>query len=595
MRTRFSVWSVVSVFFVFCFITLMATGVSANPFKSTGPIEGYSKVVSVTDKVISEKGGVSDKNPADVQAGLEMLEKGGNAVDAMIAAALVSNVTNTGSHSLGGYGGAMVIYLKKIGEPVVVDFNTRAPLAVTPSYFTSAGELSGYSYKTITPWAVVAGLYTALKNYGTMKWEDVIQPAIKVAEDGFVLSPQDASSINSACRGRFQQSPASMAIYCPDPPFKAGDLFKQPDLANSLRILAKYGPNAIYTGSLGKIMVDYLQSIGNLITIKDLESWQENLVRILKPANANYRGYDVYTSPINTGGENIIEILNILKNFDLGAERSADSVHSVMEAYKVAFTDRFYYVADPWTENVPYFGLISEGYGLERSGIINTSTASPSYPVGDPWPYDTNASPGYYFQDKYPFVREDTSTETSSSSVIDKDGNMVAMTYTMRDGFGSGITIPGTGITMNNGMGLFSYDPASLNKIEGGKLAVNNMNAFLIMKDGEPFVSGGASGGRTIMTSCLETIINVIDYGMDIHQAINTPRFHCEHLESTCYFESSFDSGILSTLATMGHKTTDLRTSIGVQHGVMIDLVTGDWIVGRDNRSDVSTAGGFQK
>jgi len=422
-----------------------------------------------------------------------------------------------------------------------------------------------------------------------------MQPAIKVAEDGFVLSTEAASIINSACAGRFQQSPASMAIYCPDPPFAPGDLFKQPDLAKSLRILAKYGPNAIYNGELGKKMVEYLQSIGNLITMKDLENWQENLVQISKPGHVNYRGYDVYTSAFNSGGENLIEILNILKNFDLGAERSANSVHLMMEAYKAAFTDRFYYVADPWTENVPYFGLMCEEYGLERSGVINTTAANPSYPVGDPWPYDTNPSPGYYLQTKYPFVREDNSRQTSSLSVIDKDGNMVANTYTMRDWFGSGITIPGTGITMNNGSGLFSFNPASMNRIEGGKSAVNNMNAFLIMNDGEPFVSGGASGGRTIMTSCTETIVNMIDHGMDIDEAMNTPRFHCEQLESTCYFESSFASGILSTLATMGHKTTDLRPSIGVQHGVMIDPATGNWIAGRDSRKDTSTAGGFQK
>ena len=579
--------------------------------KPIGPIDGYTAVVSTTDKVISDKGGISCKNPKAAAAGLEILEKGGNAVDAMIASALVSTVTGTGSHSLGGYGGAMVIYMKKIGQPVVVDFNTRAPLAMYPEYFTSASELGGYSYKTITLWAPVAGLYTALHNYGTMQWGEVIQPAILVAEEGFALSEADARSMDSACKppsGRFLQSQASIDIYCPSiskdssgnlvydstMAYKAGDLFVQPDLADSLKLLAKYGPNDIYTGHLGKKMVDYLQSIGNLITLKDFAGWRESLVRLLQPAHANYRGYDVYTSPINTGGENLIEFLNILKNFDFSETLAATDVHLMIETYKAAFTDRFFYVADPWMANVPYYGLLAEEYGAERSEIINTSAASASYPVGDPWPYDNNKGPSYFSERKFPFVLEDKTTETSHSSAMDKEGNMVAMTFTMRDGWGSGITIPGTGITMNNGMGLFSIDPASLNRIEGGKLAVNNMNAYLIMKDGAPFVTSGAAGGRTIMTSCLETIVNLIDYGMDIYQAINTPRFHCEQLESTCYYENTYDASILAALAGMGHKTTDLRSStIGVQHGVMLDPVSGKFIAGRDARSDVSSAGGF--
>ena len=576
--------------------------------KPIGEIDGYTPVVSTTDKVISDKGGISAKNPKAAEAALEMLQKGGNAVDGMVASALVSTVTGTGSHSLGGYGGAMVIYLKKIGKPLVVDFNTRAPLAMYPEYFSSAAELSGGSYKTITPWAIVAGLYTALHNYGTMDWKEVIRPAIRVAEEGFVLSASDASSIDDRCRppaGRFLQSPASIEIYCPsistdtagnfiyDPTkaYKAGDKLIQLDLAHSLRILAK-GPDEIYTGRLGKEMVRHLQSQGNLVSLQDFAGWRESLVRILKPAQANYRGYDVYTSPINTGGENLIRFLNILKNFQFSADRTAGDVHLVMETFKASFIDRFFYVADPWMEHVPYFGLTSEGYGAERSKVINTGAASPSYAVGNPWAFDNSKGPDYFSERKYPFVDEDKSTDTSHSSLIDKEGNMVAMTYTMRDPWGSGITIPGTGITMNNGMGLFSFDPASLNNIEGGKLAVNNMNAALIMKDGKPFASIGAAGGRTIMTSVLETIVNLIDYRMDIHQAINTPRFHCEHLESTCSFERTFDASILAALEAIGHNMSFVGF-FGFVHGVMVDSITGKFVVGREERSDVSSAGGF--
>jgi gamma-glutamyltranspeptidase/glutathione hydrolase len=471
--------------------------------------------------------------------------------------------------------------------------------------------------KTVLPWSPVAGLYTALKNYGTMTWEEVMQPAIRLAEEGYVLSAGNASAINSGCRvgGIFRLSPASTPIYCPDPPYKAGDLFIQKDLANSLRILAKEGPDAIYTGDLGKKMVEYLQSIGGVITMKDLSGGRNPLATIQEPAHTNYRGYDIYTSPICTGGENLIEILNILKGFDLGKSQSALATHLMMEATKVAFTDRFYYVTDPWREDSPISGLLSPGYADLRRTLISPSIVKPSYPNGDPWPYDNNLGPDIFLlpkyplypfiwehereetsHHKYPFDAKDTKPNTTSSSVVDKEGNMVAMTFTVNDGYGSGITVPGTGITLNDGLtgNKFSLDPNSLNYLEGGKLIVNNMNAYLILKDGKPIISNGAAGGRTIITTCLNTIVHLIDFGMDIYDAMNSPRFHCEATESSCYFEKTYDPTILSQLILMGHSSATV-TSIGAQHGLQFDPLTGLSTMAPDLRDDRSTAAGFQK
>jgi len=599
MRARFSFWSVVSVCFIFCLTTLIPISAFANPFKPIGEIEGYSQVFSLTDRVISEKGGVSAKSSEAALAGLEMLEKGGNAVDAIVASGLASCVTSGGMRTIAGYGGAMVIYLKKLGKPIVVDFNSRAPYNLTASMFANQDETNdATNVLTVLPWSPVAGLYTALKNYGTMTWEEVMAPAIRLAEEGHVLSASNANAFNNNCAAgkKFALSPASTEIYCQNLPHVAGELFIQKDLANSLRILAKKGPEAIYTGELGKKMVEYLQSIGSVITHKDLNDWQNRHVRVQKPAYTNYRGYDVYTSPICTGGENLINILNILKGFDLGTSRSAEAIHLVMEATKVAFTDRFYYVTDPWYDAVPYSGLMSQGYADERRTLISPSIVAPTYPVGDPWAYDNNFGPDFYRQTKYPFDAEDTHPNTTSTSSVDKDGNMVAMTFTVNSGYGSGITVPGTGITLNDGLtgNKFSLDPNSINYLEGGKLIVNNMNAYLIMKDGEPIISNGASGGRTIMTTCLNTIVHLIDFGMDLFDAMNAPRFHCEATEASCYFESRYEAEILSQLVGMGHSSTT-RTNIGAQHGVTFDPLTGRSTISLDLRDDRSTAAGFQK
>jgi gamma-glutamyltranspeptidase/glutathione hydrolase len=513
----------------------------------------------------------------------------------------------------------MVIYLKHMREPVVVDFNTRAPLAATPSMFSSVAEMDNNPYtvlsssvKTILPWAPIAGLYKALKDYGTMDWEDVVQPAIRVAEEGFVLTASEASSINSACAPgkRFQESPASMAIYCQNLPHAAGDVLKQPDLANSLRILAKEGPGALYTGTLGQKMVSYLQSIGSVISMKDMDNWQERYVTLEKPGHSHYRGYDLYTSPICTGGENVVEMLNVLNDFSLGASTSANAVHLMMETMKVAFTDRFYYVSDPWYVSVPYSGLMSQGYANTRSAVISPTIVQPSYAVGNPWPYDNNLGPEFYLLNRFWGKHNDTPHHnssfipgpdwkgTTSSSVFDQYGNVVAMTFTVNDFYGNGITVPGTGITMNDGFSGDKFnivDPTSATYLVGGKLALNNMNPFLILKNGKPFISGGGAGARTIMVTAVETTVNVIDYGMDIFQALSAPRFYCANTEASCYFEPTFDPTILTQLKSLGHIGT-VDGSIGEVHAIEVDpLVKGSYIVGRDIRSDASVAGGFQK
>jgi len=584
--------------------------------------QNVRKIVSTDQPIMAQLGGVSCEHPLAAQAGLEILQKGGNAVDAMIATGLAMCVVDHGYNGLGGYGGCMVIYLRDRKEPIVVDFTTRAIKAATNGMFYHKAYDKDYMIKSISTWNVVAGLYTALQEYGTMKWSEVIQPAIRCAEEGFIISPDYAYELGEAYKVRLQYWPGSVAIFgrSEGGPLQAGDRLVQKDLAQSLRILAEEGPDAIYTGNLAKTMVDYIQSQGGLITMEDLADWRSRLVRILKPAHTNYRGYDIYTPPICTGGENLIEILNILKGFDLPKMGfCSQSVHLILEACKLGYADRFAYVADPWMEKVPYVGLMSQKYADERRQLIKPDAIIPQGLPGDPRPYDT-AGPEAYLPEAKSTVddgkgtpageitasprRAEKETSTASSATIDSRGNMVAMTMTLRAIMGSGVTVPGTGIVLADGMPLFHPvgDEAMIenhpNRLEPNKLAVNNMNPFIILSEGVPFMTGGAAGGRNITTECLEAIVGVIDWGMSLQEAVSRPRFHVEDKEP-CLLEENFPYGIGKELEAMGHKFANfylwgvVQNRWGSLHAIMVDPQTGDYYIARESRVARSAAGGL--
>jgi len=582
----------------------------------------YQKVISTDGMLVSEGGGVSCEHPLAARTGLEIMQQGGNAVDAIVAVGLALCVVDDGMHSLGGYGGAMVIYRRGFGDPVVVDFTTRTPQKANFEELAGKIDISQYPpdmdirpvlIRLITTWNVVAGLYTALEKYGSMSWQEVIQPAIRYAEDGFIISGSYAHEFSYVYNDKVRCWPASLAIFSrgDGEPLQAGDRLVQKDLAQSLRILAEEGPNAIYTGSLAVKMVDYIQSQGGWMTMEDLANWQERLVRILKPAHTNYRGYDVYTSPFCSGGENIIEILNILKGFDLGKMGfSGESVHLMLETYKQAFADRLTYVADPWMKKVPYVGLMSQDYADHRRKSISNDQVLEKAVAGDPWPYN-NAGLEVYMttsessqrKDYFSKMGSDISTSkiaresditTASSSTIDTHGNMAALTMTVRDFLGSGVTVPQTGIVLNDGMVLFNdQDPNNVNCVAGGKLGVNNMNAFLILKDGKPFITAGSAGGQRIMTNCIAMIVRVIDWKMGLQEAIAAPRFHVEDAEP-CVLEENFPYWMGKELETMGHRFVCRSTRLfGTAHAIMVDPDTGKYHIAREPRRDYSAAGGF--
>jgi len=580
----------------FLIVSLLSLGVAHARFD--GNVDCVSEpeksgLISVQPQVTLEngRGTVSCLGPLPARAGLEILRKGGNAVDGMVATILAMCVVNQQANGLGGYGGAMVIYLKELGRPVVVDFNTRAPLAANFERFSRAP--SSASILSTAIWNTAAGLYIAQEKYGSMSWEEVIHPAIRYADEGFIISERFEIKLRGAYT-RLKKWPAGYEIFTRPGggPWRAGDRLVQKDLANSLRLLARDGADAIYTGEVGRRMVDYVQSIGGIITMDDMADWRQRSVRILSPAHTNYRGYDIYTSPICTGGENVIEILNILKGFDLaGMGYSAQSMHIILEATRLAFADRFEYVGDPWMSAVPYTGIMSQGYADERRLLIDPNQAMPSVTAGNPWPYDPSYAGQSVNHQPLPNVTSD-SADTQTSALMDKNGNMVALTATLSAGWGTGIIAPGTGIIFNNGMSKFNYGSAHVkhpNRVDSGKLLLNNMSAFLILKDGKPFITAGSVGGRKVMASCVKMIVNVIDWGMNIQEAVDAPRYHVEI--NTCELESGTPSSIINGLAQMGHHCD--TASVGQVHAIMRDPISGKQHAAYERRNPDSTAGGF--
>ncbi len=565
--------------------------------------------VQVGKEVIADLGGVSAEHPLSVRAGLEMLQNGGNAVDAIVAAAFANAVVDHGMNGLGAYGGAMVIYLKQVGKPVVIDFTTRAPLAAQEKMYEvvpgRAGGGMGWwetknneqrdGYKAISIPCGVAGLVTALEKYGTKPLKEVLQPAIRYAEEGFPISDWYASQLASAYP-RFKNFPETLKIFTrPDgTPLKGGDRLVQKDLAKSLRVLADKGPDAFYQGELAQKMLDDIQKHGGIITARDFADWRNRMVRIQEPAMTTYRGYTLATSPICTGGENLLHILNILDGYDLAAAGplSAKSVHLMLEAMKLGFADRLAFVTDPEVHPVPYRGLISREYAAENRNRINPEIAMPwikgKVPPGDPWKYEPGNKPKMAVLGS---GWNDGDVSTASTSAVDRDGNMVALTYTITWFLGSSVTIPGTGINMNNGMTLFNPNPGDINSIKPGRLALNNMAATVILKDGKPFMSLGGSGGRAIMTELTELIVNVIDYKMGIQKALAAPRFHAEDGEPG-ELEWDFPVGTAKALEKMGHQFSVLNKWGGV-HALMLDPRDGKFHIGCEPRIGQSAAGGL--
>jgi gamma-glutamyltranspeptidase/glutathione hydrolase len=457
------------------------------------------------------------------KAALAILDKGGNAIDAAVAAAATLGVTDPFSCGIGG-GGFMVIYLAKDKRVITIDHRETAPASFTPTVFQENGKPMDFdqvlaSGRSVGVPGTVRGWHEALDRYGSMSFKQVLAPAITVASEGFKVNDNFTHLVEGNV-GKFSMFPATAALYLRNgKAIPAGSTLRNPDLAKSYRALAAGGIKVFYEGRMARAIVDAVQANAGRMTLADLSNYE---ARLRQPVHSSYRGYDVYGMPLpSSGGVAVAEALNILEGYDLKSMPREKAEHLYLEASRLAFADRNAYLADPEFVDAPVAGLLSKDYAARRRELINPAQASVQAPAGDPYPFQNDASVPLR-PNANKLLAE--GAHTTHLTVSDKDGNIVSYTYTIESWGGSGIVVPGYGFLLNNEMTDFDFSGPHPNVPEAGKRPRSSMSPTLAFKDGKPAFSIGSPGGATIITTVLQTIVNYVDLGMSMPDAVNAPR-----------------------------------------------------------------------
>jgi gamma-glutamyltranspeptidase / glutathione hydrolase len=529
------------------------------------------------------------------EVGTEILKSGGSAVDAAVATAFALAVVYPSAGNIGG--GGFMIYHGSNGDVTTFNFREKAPIAATEDmYLDSSGKIRDRSNHegllAVSVPGTVAGMYLAHSRFGRLPWKDVIEPAVRLAENGFPFSWYNQGLTRylqrEAPTNPLIQTTADVWMKDGDTPYEPGETVRLPELAETLKRIRDNGKDGFYRGPTADLIDRFMRDNGGLITKQDLAVYE---AEELAPIHGTYRGYDVYgMAPPSSGGVAVVEMLNILEGFELAnmGLNSALYMHVVTEAMRRAFADRAYYLGDPnFNPDMPVEMLISKEHADEMRSSIDLFRASPS---------DSSR-----FGAAYANVYE--SEETTHFSVVDADGNAVSVTYTLEYSYGSRITVPGGGFLLNNEMGDFNPIPGYTatngligtppNLVAPQKRMLSSMSPTIVAKDGKPFLAVGSPGGRTIINTTLQVILNVIDNGMNVAQAIEAPRFHHQWLPDITSLESigiSADSQRLYEM--MGHRVR-FRGSQGHAMGILIDPETGLRYGGADSRSFDSKAVGY--
>ena len=536
------------------------------------------------ENVQAKNGMVAAANEIASRAGVEILQKGGNAIDAAVATALALNVVEPNASGLGG-GGFATIRLAD-GNIVCWDFREVAPLAVTKDIFASEqSEKEKWSEeggKAIAVPGSVAGLFTLLGKYGTLSFAEVAAPAIKLAEEGFVVDNLLASIVVDEFEKVSVYNPEGTP-YTPDGlPIQAGETLKNPMLAKTFKILAEQGPDAYYKGEIGDAVVAAVVKAGGIMSKEDLISYK---IEQREPLTGTYRGYTVVAPPpASSGGVHVIEILNIMERFPVESwgHNSENYLHTLAETSKMMFADRGKYMADTAFAKVPLKGLMSKGYADAQASRIGAD-AMKVVEAGDPFPFDditvsSNASAGEH----------NSHNSTTHFSVMDNKGNIVAWTWTINYFFGSGVFVPEYGFLLNNEMDDFSFNPESVNAPEPGKRPLSSMTPTLVLdKDGGPFMALGSPGATRIILAVAQIIMNAIDFGMSMDEAIEAPRLFNTVSGGNAgklMIEAGVEQSALDGLQARGHDLDPRPKDLyfGGAQGIM--LKDGEFVGGADSR-----------
>ncbi len=554
---------------------------------------GVTTHAASREPVRARHGIVASTNEIASKVGVDIMKRGGNAVDAAIAVAFALAVTHPAAGNLGG-GGFMMIRLKD-GRTTAIDYREMAPAAATHNIYLDqngkvlegeGGSIEGYRAAGVP--GTVRGMELALRKYGShrLTWPQLIEPARVLAANGFSVTYTLARSLRGS-REYLSKYPETKRIYLNGGKFyDEGDLFRQPDLAATFARLQQRGPNEFYEGQTARLIVDDLKRHNGLMTMDDMRGYVAKERATLR---GNYRGYEIVSMPPpSSGGAVLIEMLNILEGYDFKKMdwASSDRYHLMTEAMRRAFADRAEYLGDTDFVKVPIAGLTDKKYAAQLRNTINPARASSSEQVkaGKPSGYE--------------------SEETTHFTVVDAEGNAVANTYTLNNSYGSAVVAKGTGLIMNDEMDDFAAKPGTPNLyglIQGERNAVAPRKrplsamtpTFVLRKDGSLWFTVGSPGGPTIINTVLDVITNVIDYGMNIQQAIDAPRIHHQWLPDELVFEPYGLSGdTQNALIARGHKFAKPRY-LGDAEGIMIEEKTGMRLGATDPRRSDGLAVGY--
>ncbi len=567
---------------------LCAAALAAVPISA---LSQSAPIISGTDRfhpVLAKSGMVASQEARATRVGVAILEAGGNAVDAAVAVGFALAVTLPRAGNLGG-GGFMIVHKADETKTVAIDYREMAPAAAFKDMFLddkgdADSNRSRYSGLAIGVPGTVAGLAKAHAAYGSgnLSLAQLIEPAIRLADEGIAVSDDLAGSLVRVQKRLSNDPEAARIFYKSDGSlYQTGEILKQTDLAQSLKMIAENGPDAFYKGPIAQAISTAVTDAGGGMTVEDLAGYE---VKEREPATGIYRGYEIASMPPpSSGGTHIIQILNILENAPIGfmQHNSAETIHYMSEAMKLAYADRSEHLGDPDFSEIPVKGLTSKTYAKELFDGISSYRALPASEIGpgDPAPHESN--------------------ETTHFSVVDKDGNAVSNTYTLNFSYGVGIVAGGTGILLNNELDDFSAKPGvpnaygliggEANAVEPRKRPLSSMSPTIVFRDGSPYIVTGSPGGSRIISTTLQVIMNVIDHGMNIAEATNAVRVHHQWLPDEIRIEDGLSGDTVHLLTGMGHRV-EVRNAMGSTQSIM--LIDGTLAGASDpRRSGALTAG----
>lgn len=539
-----------------------------------------------TNEVYSENGMVSSAHELASKAGVEILQKGGNAIDAAMATMLALNVVEPNASGIGG-GGFTTIRFAETGEVVELDYREVAPLSATRDMYASEeskkAKESVLGGKAVGVPGIVKGIFTILEKYGTMSFAEVAAPAIRLAEEGFEVHPMQTQIITDEFGKLSKYSPD--CVFLPGGlPAETGTILKQPGIAKAFRLLASDGPDAFYNGPIGEAVVAAVNNSGGKMSMEDLRGYG---MIVQNPVHGTYRGYSIYsTPPASSGGTHIVQLLNIMENFPVKAlkHNSPEYLHYLAEGMKMVFADRQKYMADTAFVKVPLAGLSSKGYAKELADKIRKYEVMIEVPAGDPWPFDDSGKTAFIGGGGNKHI------STSSFSVVDAAGNIVASTNTVNYFFGSGVIVPEYGVVLNNQMDDFSQNPESVNAPEPGKRPLSSMSPTIVLDpEGRAFMTIGAAGAMRIITAVSQIIMNVVDFGMPMDMAIEQPRIFNPAgggKAGKLLIEEGIAPSTVDYLKLRGHdlEVRPFGGYFGTAQGILFDHTKGRMNGGADSR-----------